>query len=126
MGDTTLTTVSPGSVLVIRNGRLDTNGHTLQTAPGSALTIIFTGPDLSGTYIHIPTGGGTLDFQAPTSGTWKGMAIYQDPALTKGVDISEAGNSPTWKITGIVYLPHSSVTLAAQSTSRATAPPVSF
>jgi Flp pilus assembly protein TadG len=112
MGDTTLTTVSPGSLLVIRNGRLDTNGHTLRTAPGSALTIVFTGPDLTGTYIHAPTGNGTLDFQAPTSGDWKGMAIYQDPTLTKGVDISDAGNSPTWKITGIVYLPHSSVTLS--------------
>jgi len=24
------------------------------------------------------------------------------------VDISEAGNTPTWKITGVVYLPNSS------------------
>jgi Flp pilus assembly protein TadG len=110
MGDTTLTTIFPGSVLVIRNGRLDTNGHTFRTAAGSALTIIFSGPDLSGTYTHAPTGSGTLDFQAPTSGTWKGIAIYQDPALTKGVDISEAGNTPTWNLTGVVYLPHSSVT----------------
>src|SRR6185437_11149446 len=107
MGDTTLSTVSPGSVLVIRNGRLDTNGYTLRTASGSALTIIFSGPDLSGSYTHAPTGGGTLDFQAPTSGTWKGIAIYQDPSLASGVDISAAGNSPTWNITGIVYLPHS-------------------
>jgi len=35
--DTTLTTASPGSVLVIENGQLDTNGKTLQTAAGSAL-----------------------------------------------------------------------------------------
>jgi Flp pilus assembly protein TadG len=107
-GVTTLTTASPGSVLVIENGQLDTNGYTLQTATGSALTIIFSGT--AGSYTHSPTGGGTLDFQAPTSGTWKGMAIYQDPALTTGVDITYAGNSPTWKITGVVYLPHSSVT----------------
>jgi len=53
-----------------------------------------------------------LDFPAPTSGIWKGIAIYQDPALTTGVDISAAGNSPTWKITGVVYLPHSSVTFS--------------
>jgi hypothetical protein len=46
---------------------------------------------------------------APTSGTWKGIAIYQDPALTTGVDITYAGNNPTWNITGVVYLPHSSV-----------------
>ena len=58
-----------------------------------------------------PTGDGTLDFNAPTTGPWKGIAIYQDPNLTTGVDISEAGNSPTWKITGMVYLPQSSVTI---------------
>jgi hypothetical protein len=28
------------------------------------------------------------------------------------VDISAAGNSPTWNITGLVYLPHASVTLS--------------
>jgi hypothetical protein len=40
------------------------------------------------------------------------VAIYQNPSLTSGVDISAAGNSPTWKITGLVYLPHSSVTFS--------------
>jgi Flp pilus assembly protein TadG len=109
-GDVTLTTASPGSVLVIENGQLDTNGHTFKTATGSALTIIFSGT--AGSYTHAPTGGGTLDFPAPTTGTWQGVAIYQDPALTTGVDISAAGNSPTWDITGLVYLPHSSVTFS--------------
>jgi hypothetical protein len=113
-GTTTLTTASPGTVLVIENGQLDTSGYTLQTAPGSALSIIFSGSDPSGTYSHYPTGGGTLDFAAPTSGTWKGIAIYQDPKLPSGADvnITDAGNSPTWKITGVVYLPHSSVTFS--------------
>ena len=108
--DVTLTTASPGSVLVIENGRLDTNGHTLKTASGSALTIIFSGT--SGSYNHFPTdstNSGTLNFMAPTSGTWKGIAIYQDPALTTGVDITYAGNNPTWDISGVVYLPHSSL-----------------
>lgn len=109
-GDTTLTTASPGSVIVIENGQLDSNGYTLKTAFGSAVTIIFSGT--SGSYTHAPTGGGTFDIQAPKSGTWSGVAIYQDPALTTGVDISAAGNSPTWDITGLVYLPHSSVTLS--------------
>ena len=53
-----------------------------------------------------------FDFNAPTTGPWKGIAIYQDPDLTTGVDISEAGNTPTWKITGMVYLPHASVTFS--------------
>ena len=56
--------------------------------------------------------GGTLDFNAPSTGPWSGIAIYQDPSLTSGVDISAAGNSPTWKITGLAYLPHASVTFS--------------
>jgi hypothetical protein len=106
-GDVTLTTAAPGSLLVIVNGQLDTNGKMLKTVAGSALTIVFTGT--AGSYTHAPTGGGTLDFNAPTSGAWSGVAIYQDPALTTGVDISAAGSSPTWNISGLVYLPHSSV-----------------
>jgi hypothetical protein len=106
-GTTTLTTASPGSVLVIENGQLDTGSSTFQTAPGSALTVIFSGS--AGSYTHAPTGNGTLDFNAPTSGTWSGVAIYQDPALTTGVDLSAAGATPTWNISGLVYLPHSSV-----------------
>ncbi|MGO4571818.1 TadE/TadG family type IV pilus assembly protein [Microvirga sp. 2TAF3] len=110
-GDVTLHTPSGGVVLVIWNGRLDTGSYTLRTDSGSALTIVFTGTNAAG-YIHAPTGKGTLDFSAPTTGPWKGIAIYQDPNLTSGVDISEAGNSPTWKLSGMVYLPHASVTMS--------------
>ncbi|MET0531817.1 MAG: pilus assembly protein TadG-related protein, partial [Microvirga sp.] len=112
--DVTITTPAEGVVLAIWNGQLymgkKPNGRTLSTSSGSALTIVFTGDN--GSYTHAPTGDGTLDFSAPTVGPWKGIAIYQDPNLTKGVDISEAGNSPTWKISGMVYLPHSSVTMS--------------
>lgn len=105
-------TVLNNTVVVIENGRLDTNGpggpYTLQ---GNNLTIVFSGTN-DASYQHIPTGGGTLDITAPTSGAWSGVAIYQDPSLTTNVDISAAGNSPTWNISGIVYLPHSSVTLS--------------
>lgn len=100
-----------GAVLVIENGRLDTNGFTLSTTSGSALTLMFSGTN-GGNYTHAPTGGGKLDFNAPTTGPWAGVAIYQDPKLTTGVDISAAGNSPTWNITGLVYLPNSNVTLS--------------
>jgi hypothetical protein len=119
--DTNLTTDPGGSVLVIENGQLNTNcsgghGHsstcTLKEVSGGGLTIIFTGNDPLALYTHAPTGSGTLDFYAPTSGTWSGVAIYQDPALPgpgKAVDITAAGNSPTWNITGLVYLPHAHV-----------------
>jgi len=112
-GDVNVTSSSglAGSHLVIENGLLDTNGHTFKTASGSALTIIFTGPTVSGkSYNHYPTDNtnlGTLDFMAPTSGTWKGIAVYQDPNLTSGIDFTYAGNNPTWNITGVAYFPHS-------------------
>lgn len=110
MSNVALTTPGTGTVLVIYNGMLDLNGYTLQTLAGSGLTIIFSGT--SGTYSHILSGGGTVDISAPLagSGTWSGMAIYQDPALTSGVDMSNAGNLPTWNISGIIYLPNSNLT----------------
>jgi hypothetical protein len=108
--DTTINAVN-GAVLVIENGQLDTNGFTLQNTSGAGLTIIFSGSN-SSAYQHIPTGGGTLNIAAPSSGDWSGVAIYQDPALTTNVNISAAGNTPTWNISGLVYLPHSSVTLS--------------
>jgi hypothetical protein len=107
-GNVNLTTASPGTVLVIYNGTLDLAGNTLLGLAGSGLTIIFSGTNVAG-YSHIPSGGGQLNFAAPTSGTWSGMALYQDPALTSGVDMSAAGNSPTWNITGLIYLPNSNL-----------------
>lgn len=107
-GDVTITT---SGTLTIFNGQMDTNNKTIKTAAGVTATIIFSGSN-NANYDHTPTGGGTIDITAPTSGVWSGVAIYQDPKLTTNVDISEAGNSPTWNITGLVYLPHSSVTFS--------------
>ncbi|HWZ69723.1 MAG TPA: pilus assembly protein TadG-related protein [Stellaceae bacterium] len=107
----TVNTASPGSILVIENGQLDTNGGTLQTASGSAVTVIFSG-DPSDSHNHSPTNAGTLNLQAPTTGTWKGVAIYQDPNLKNGLDFTYSGNNPTWDITGLTYFPHASVTFS--------------
>ena len=85
------------------------------TLSGTALTLVFSGTadTKSVTYGHGPTGSGTLDIQAPTSGTWSGVALYQDPSLTgTGVDVSYAGNNPTWNLTGLVYMPNSSLTIS--------------
>ena len=109
-GDQMLTadTTINNTLLVIENGRLDTNGYKLS---GSALTVVFAGANAAN-YQHTPTGNGTLDIAAPTSGAWSGIALYQAPTLTTNVDISAAGNSPTWNISGLVYLPHARVTLS--------------
>jgi hypothetical protein len=113
--DVTVTTSGGPAVLIIENGQLDLNGHVFQTANGSALTIVFTGSSCCG-YIHAPTDntngpGGALNIAAPTTGPWAGVAIVQDPSLTTGLDVSAAGNSPTWDITGLIYMPHASITL---------------
>jgi Flp pilus assembly protein TadG len=102
------------AALIIENGQLDLNGYTLTTSSGSAVTLVFSGTN--GGYTHAPTDntngtGGVLDITPPTTGPWKGVAIYQDPSLTTGVDVSAAGNSPTWNITGLVYMPHATLTL---------------
>ncbi len=113
--DTVINTpIGSPAVLVIENGQLDLNGHSLTTSSGSAVTVVFSGTN--GAYTHAPTdntngSGGMLDLAAPTSGPWSGVAIYQDPSLTSGVDVSAAGNSPNWNITGLVYMPHATVTI---------------
>jgi Flp pilus assembly protein TadG len=114
-GDLKLTsdvTITGGNVtLVVFNGSIDLNGYTLKSGADTGLTIVFAG-DSNPNYDHIPTGGGMLDIAAPKSGPWKGIALYQAPNLLKGVDLADAGNSPAWKMTGLVYLPHSSVTFS--------------
>ena len=103
-----------GAVLYIQNGRLDLQGHTFKTTNGSELAIVFTGDD---SYNHIVTdksgsGTGVLDIKAPLSGPFSGVAIYQNPSLNNVVNIDYAGNDPQWNITGLVYLPHASVTIS--------------
>ena len=112
-GDVTINAPS-GAVLYIENGLLDLQGFTLSTASGSGVTIVFTGTN-TGPSSHFPTdngGHGTLDIEAPKTGPFAGMAIYQDPSLTRNVDFTYAGNSPTWDLTGGVYLPNADVTMS--------------
>lgn len=109
--DVTLT-APDGAVLYIQNGRLDLNGHTLKTASGSEVAIVFTG-DNNPNYTHfLADNGGLLDIVAPQSGPFSGVALYQNPTLTQGVDYNYDGNKPTWKVTGLVYTPHASVIIS--------------
>jgi Flp pilus assembly protein TadG len=110
-GDFQLTadiSLSGTGTIVIENGNLDLNGHTLQTTGTGGLTIILTGTS-SNSYSHQITGGGTLNISTPTSGTWSGMAIYQDPIVAPQT-WTYSGNSPKWDISGIVYLPNTDLT----------------
>ena len=108
------TPIGTPAVLIVENGQLDLNGFSLTTSTGSAVTVVFSGTN--GSYSHAPAdntngSGGKLDIAAPTSGPWSGVAMYQDPSLTSGVDVYAAGNSPAWNISGLVYMPHATITM---------------
>lgn len=102
-GDVTINAPS-NAVLIIRNGEMIMNGFRFQTAPGAGLAVVFTGSN-NALYHHSPTGNGALDIAAPTTGSWSGVAMYQDPALTIGVAMPNAAGAPTWEFSGLIYLP---------------------
>jgi hypothetical protein len=103
------------TTITIKNGCLDTNGYTISTASGASATIVFSGTG-SG-YNHYPTGNGTIDIAAPSTGNWAGVAIYQDPATTSGIDFSYSGSDgcgggTNWNISGLIYLPNANLTFS--------------
>jgi hypothetical protein len=111
-GTLEIDTPPEGAVLVIWNGNLEFGEHTLKTkAESGGLTIVFAGSSPG-----VPNGTGKLDITAPTSqlSPWRGIALYQVRSSTSsaGVTIGAAGNSPAWSITGLVYLPNSSITFS--------------
>ena len=113
-GDVTLT--GSNVLITIFNGDLLTNDHRILTASGATATIVFSGTSGSA-YSHIPNTQGTIDIKSPTTGTWKGIGIYQDPNLAQdvGLNIDYAGSNPrtpVWDISGLVYMPHADVTFS--------------
>ncbi len=99
---------SPGSVIIIEKGGLVLSKN-LTVPVGSGLTIVFSGA--SGTAPGFVSGNGILDYAGPTSGTWSGIAMYQDPRLTTATSPTYTGNKPTFNITGLMYLPYTNLTI---------------
>lgn len=110
------------TTLIIENGRLDLNGHTIKTNANKGATIVFSGTPDSLSYSHYAVdlaGGssnGIIDIAAPTSGDWSGIAVYQDPRLiqslsdTSPVSFIYSGSQPAWKLTGLAYFPDANLT----------------
>jgi hypothetical protein len=102
--------ITTPTTIIVRDGNLDLNGKNLT---GSALTIVFAGRT---NYQHKIVGNGDLKVTAPTSGDWKGVAIYQHPDLvgnpTENVDFAVAGGNNALEITGLMYLPNTSLTIS--------------
>ena len=103
------------AVLVVENGVLDLNGHTLQTASTAGLTVVFSGSTTVGAPVD-NSNGGVLDIAAPTDTTlpWHGVALWQDASLTSGpgINFTLSGSTPTMRITGLVYMPNANVTIS--------------
>src|SRR5439155_10845839 len=65
------------------------------------------------------SGGAVMNITAPTSGTTKGIALYQDRnAPTTGSDSLGGGSSQN--INGAIYFPNQTVTYAGNSSSACT------
>jgi hypothetical protein len=109
-GAVTVTTASPGSVIIIYGGGSLTVNGSLSAAVGSGLTVIFSGTAGNNTPGFL-AGGGSFDWGAPTTGTWSGVAVYQDHRMTKAQNITYAGNSPALNLTGLAYMPFATLTL---------------
>jgi Flp pilus assembly protein TadG len=101
--------------IVIYNGNLELNGKSIATDPSASATIIFAGTN-SGSHVIAESKpgnqGNSISIKAPTSGTWSGIAVYQAPSITSGVDMTFAGNNPTFNFSGVVYLPHADLTFS--------------
>ncbi len=97
------------TTFVIYNGNLNTNGYNFT---GTNTSVVFSGTNPGSLTDTNPGSKAVVDIKAPTSGTWSGVAVYQDARYTTAKSNSLAGNSPTWDITGLVYLPQTALTVS--------------
>lgn len=101
-------TLNPGTY-IIDGGSFSLSGNA--NLSGSGVTIILSGK-ISGTYATLNlTGNGALSLTAPTSGTFNGIAVFQDPNAPSGGTNAIAGNGSE-AITGAIYIPNQTLTYA--------------
>jgi Flp pilus assembly protein TadG len=123
LANATITTPASGTLLTIYNGDLSLHpsnpvSTNLTTASGSGLTIVLSGNKAGASHTIVFGGPSVLDVAAPTTGSWAGIALYQDPSAngpTTGVDQSMSpanGGGSAWKVTGLIYMPNANVTLS--------------
>lgn len=99
-----------GNTLYLRGGTLNANSTATITGTG---TIVLT--DNAGSYARINVNGSAaVTITAPTSGTFKGLAIVQDRNAPAGNDNSISGNS-TSAIIGAIYFPVGDITYTGNS-----------
>ena len=90
-------------------GTLDFSGNGSLT--GTGVTLYFPGPN--GTLGGPGNGNTTLNLTAPTSGTYNGILIYQDPSDT---NTGEFNGTPITNLTGIIYMPNAELEISGNTT----------
>jgi len=115
-----LTGSSPGSdsLIIIENGSLNVDSDAQISTARTA--IILTGNNKYASAINFPNGKGhaaSLSLSPVIgTGTWQGIALYQNPALTNSVD-DTWGPGATFNADGVVYLPHANMTMHGSGAS---------
>jgi Flp pilus assembly protein TadG len=113
--------ISPGgsdSAIVIENGSLNVDDSAAIST--SRTVIVLTGNNQYASSINFPNGKGhaaSLSLSPPTgSDPWRGVSLYQDPALTSNVD-DTWGPGATFNADGVVYLPYANLIIHGSSAS---------
>lgn len=112
---------APGSdsVIVIENGSLTlASNASINTA---RTTIVLTGSNAYPSSLNFPSSNNnqaTLSMTPSTSSNnpWQGVSLYQDPILTNGVN-NVWGDGANLKADGVIYLPHSNLSLTGKASS---------
>jgi hypothetical protein len=114
-----LNTSGGDAVLVVENGSLTIQRDAAISM--SRMAIVMTGDPARSHTISFPQGNGqtaSLSITPPTdvADPWRGIAIYQDPALTTNVDVSW-GPGANLRVDGVIYFPHADFTMSGNATS---------
>jgi hypothetical protein len=104
-------TMSAGTYIF--TGDLDFTGGGSLT--GTGVTLYFAGPN--GQFGGPGNGKTTLDLTAPTTGTYNGILIYQDPA---DANKAELNGTPITNFVGVVYMPGAEFELSGNTTMNLT------
>jgi hypothetical protein len=84
------------------------------------MTIVLTGSDSSAKHNYTNSKNGStavLNIASPRSGTWSGVAIYQDPRLAaSGTNLDFSENKLNLKVSGLFYATKANVTVSGDLT----------
>ena len=112
LGGNSTTILQPGIYVV--QGGLNITGNANVSGSGVVIYNTYTQANPAAA-ISIATTG-TVNLAAPTSGTYQGIALFQDPTATVGVSIT--GNAST-QIGGVFYAPSATVSVTGSGTTSA-------